>query len=444
VELGFPGPFSAWRCCVAAARVDATTGGVKAPPTAPPAPPAGRRTALSQLGGDVELWGEEALAEALNDAFNVDATETAALADVHGFHSYPARMHPDTAQRLIARLSESGQVVLDPFCGSGTVLVEGRRLGRRSLGYDVNPLSRELTWLKTLGPDDAWLAQLAEGAARVAAHADERRQRKAGATQRYPDVDREQFAPHVLLELDGLRDGIQKTAAPELRRALFLVLSALLTKVSQKGGDSSVHATEKRVAPGFPSRFLVKKTSELCRQLAEYRGTLPADAPAAGCTLGDARKLPGLAAGSVTLVVTSPPYPGVYDYLAHHDDRLRWLGLPTRDFEKLEIGSRRELSSESFGPALALWERDLGATLSALARGLTQSGRIVLLIADSTLAGKPLYAERVVEKAAPGAGLELLARASQARPHFHGATRDAFVKKPRREHLLALGKPQRD
>ncbi len=411
---------------------------------APPAAPKGRRTALSQLGGAVELWGDAALSAALHEAFDVVATETAELADVHGFHSYPARMHPETAQRLIAQLSAPGQTVLDPFCGSGTVLVEARRLGRHGLGYDVNPLSRELCWLKTLGPDDEWLSALSAEAARVAAHADERRKQKAGATQRYGDVDREQFAAHVLLELDGLRDGIRASDNPELKRALFLVLSALLTKVSQKSGDSGARATEKRVAPGFPSRFFVKKTAELCRQLAEYRQSSPAGAPAAACTLGDARKLPGLAARSVTLVVSSPPYPGVYDYLTHHDDRLRWLGLPTRDFEELEIGSRRELSSESFGPALARWERDLGATLAALARGLSADGRIVLLIADSTLAGKPLYAERVVDKAAPTAGLTLLARASQARQHFHSGSREAFVKQPRREHLLALGLAQRN
>ncbi len=405
----------------------------------PPAPP-GRRTALSQLGGAVDVAGDPQLADTLRAAFDVVATETAELSDVHGFHSYPARMHPDTAQRLIARLSTPGQSVLDPFCGSGTVLVEARRLGRRGLGYDVNPLSRELSWLKTLAPSDDWIAALTEEADRVAAHADERRKRKAGATQRYADVDRAQFAAHVLLELDGLRDGLQKSALPEQQRALFLVLSALLTKVSQKSGDSTAHATEKRVAPGFPSRFFLKKTSELCRQLAEYRQSLPMEAPAAGCTLGDARKLPGLAPSSVALVVSSPPYPGVYDYLAHHDDRLRWLGLPSHDFEKLEIGSRRELSGESFGPALAVWERDLAATLTALGRGLAAGGQIVLLIADSTLAGKPLYADRVVEKAAPVVGLSVVARASQVRPHFHGGSRDAFVKKPRREHLLLLGK----
>lgn len=397
----------------------------------------GRRTALSQLGGAVDTWGEGA--EPLSRAFDVEATQTAELADVHGFHSYPARMHPLTAARLVEALSAPGQTVLDPFCGSGTVLVEARRFGRRGVGYDINPLSRELTWLKTLGPDDTWIAALATEAERIAAHADERRKRKAGATQRYGERDRAELAPHVLMELDSLRDGIQKTEAQEQRRALFLVLSALLTKVSKRAGDSAERETEKRIAPGFPARFFVKKAAELAQRLAEYRRALPESAPAAACTLGDARLLPGLAPRSVSLVVSSPPYPGVYDYVSHHDDRLRWLGLSSQQFEKLEIGSRRELGQESFGKALARWESDLGATLSALARSSTERGRIVLLIADSTLAGRALFAERVVEKLAPGSGLTLLGRASQARPHFHAQSRDAFAQKPRREHLLLLG-----
>jgi hypothetical protein len=131
----------------------------------------------------------------------------------------------------------------------------------------------------------------------------------------------------------------------------------------------------------------------------------------------------------------------VYDYVSHHDDRLRWLGLPARDFEQFEIGSRRELASEPFGAALARWERDLGLTLGALARVLRPQGSVVLLIADSTLAGRALFADRVVTKLAPSAGLELGARASQARPHFHAASREAFAQQPRREHLLLLRAP---
>src|SRR5262249_7300070 len=51
-------------------------------------------------------------------------------AHVHGFHVYPARMHPVTASRLVELTSIAGSKVLDPFCGSGTVLVQAM-LARR-------------------------------------------------------------------------------------------------------------------------------------------------------------------------------------------------------------------------------------------------------------------------------------------------------------------------
>ena len=44
----------------------------------------------------------------------------------HGLHPYPARMIPQIAARLLERYASPGDWVLDPFCGSGTVLVEAR------------------------------------------------------------------------------------------------------------------------------------------------------------------------------------------------------------------------------------------------------------------------------------------------------------------------------
>lgn len=398
-----------------------------------------RKTALRQLGGEIEVWPEASReTAALCSALDVPATETAQLADVHAFHSYPARMHPETAARLIAAWSRPSDLVLDPFCGSGTVLVEARRSGRRGLGYDVNPLSRELVWLKTLVPEREWRARLLDASERVAAHADERRARKAGATVRYSPAERELFAPHVLLELDGLRDGITREEDASLRRALSLVLSALLTKVSRKGGDTGEGTEQKSVAPGFAARFFKRKTHELAGQLERFAASLPARSPPAECVIGDARKPIGLRPQSVALVVSSPPYPGVYDYFQHHHTRLCWLGLASEPFERLEMGSRRALSDLPFARALALWENDLSQVLGALHRALTTSGRIALLIADSTLAGRAVHAERAVEAAGARAGLVLVARASQRRPHFHGASRGAFASRPRREHLLLL------
>ena len=68
---------------------------------------------------------------------------------VHGLHSYPAMMAPPIARRLISELTNKGETVLDPFCGSGTVLAEAVLLGRRTIGYDINPLALLIAKVKT-------------------------------------------------------------------------------------------------------------------------------------------------------------------------------------------------------------------------------------------------------------------------------------------------------
>src|SRR5688572_21117898 len=86
-----------------------------------------RRTALAQQGGQTWVAGDPALSALLAHALDVGEIDRDAL--THGFHSYPARMHRATAARLLQELKLSGARVLDPFCGSGTTLVEARAHG---------------------------------------------------------------------------------------------------------------------------------------------------------------------------------------------------------------------------------------------------------------------------------------------------------------------------
>ena len=67
----------------------------------------------------------------------------------HGLHPYPARMIPELAKYLIHRLSVEGDTILDPFCGSGTVLVESIVDKRNAIGVDVNPFALLLARVKT-------------------------------------------------------------------------------------------------------------------------------------------------------------------------------------------------------------------------------------------------------------------------------------------------------
>jgi DNA modification methylase len=67
----------------------------------------------------------------------------------HEFYRYPARFSPRFAAAAIEEFTSPGDVVLDPFVGGGTTLVEGMRLGRRTVGGDLNPLATFVSRVKT-------------------------------------------------------------------------------------------------------------------------------------------------------------------------------------------------------------------------------------------------------------------------------------------------------
>jgi len=67
----------------------------------------------------------------------------------HSFYRYPARFSPSFARQMILAFSKPGDLVLDPFMGGGTTLVEARALGRRAVGTDINSLGVFLAETKT-------------------------------------------------------------------------------------------------------------------------------------------------------------------------------------------------------------------------------------------------------------------------------------------------------
>ena len=410
-----------------------------------------QRRSLTHVGGAVQTAGDERVAAKLAEALDVapapeprrdgSADDDPDRAHVHGFHTYPARMHPTTAGRLIRAATAPDALVLDPFCGSGTVLVEAMIAGRRAAGTDLNPLAERLARLKTarLSPGDR--DALVAGARAVAAVADERRARRAGATRRYPPEDVELFDPHVLLELDSIRSAIAGLElSSSTREALALVLSSILVKLSRRASDTSAGASPRRLAAGYPARLFIRKAEELANRIAALENLVPPEVAPAHVALDDAARLRTIAASTVDAIVTSPPYVATYDYLEHHALRLRWLDLDTRPFASGEIGSRRRYAPLDAAGARDAWTRELGAALRAMSRVCRKGAPIALLLADSAVQGEALRADVLLGPIARDAGLVVVARASQTRPHFHGPTARAFQDAPRAEHAIALEK----
>lgn len=364
---------------------------------------------------------------------------------MHGFHAYPARAHPVTARRLVEAFCPPDGKVLDPFCGSGTILIEAMLAGRATVGIDLNPLAVMLARAKTFPRGEEKTAALVAAAKGAAEVATARRKAKTGAVKRLDQKDVSIFQPHVLLELDGIRHGIGK-APPETRPELSLVLSSILVKLSTKRGDTSDDEVEKRIGAGYPSKLFVKKTEELARRMAEFAAALPSPPPHARVFLDDATKLTKVKDGTIDAVITSPPYAVTYDYLAHHEMRMRWLDLDARGLAKGELGARRDYQKLTPNEAVRRWFDELTSLFRALARVTKPGANVVLLIADSATAPGPrgeasqrLPADEIVEEVAKrGRTFTGIARASQVRPHFHAATAAAFRDRPRREHALLL------
>lgn len=67
----------------------------------------------------------------------------------HDFYRYPARFSPLFVREAVKAFTRPGDLVLDPFCGGGTTVVEAIALGRRAAGMEVNSLAAFLAQTKT-------------------------------------------------------------------------------------------------------------------------------------------------------------------------------------------------------------------------------------------------------------------------------------------------------
>ena len=436
-----------------------------------------RKQAFSVFGGAVEKAGDSESATALAELLVPDPGLARAL--THGFHSYAGRMHPSTARVAIERFSQPGQDVLDPFCGSGTVLVEAMAVGRKAKGSDASPLAVIIARVRstTLGPEGR--ARLVESARQIAEEAAERaRKRQRPDIPVWASREKDRFFPHVALELYGLRALIGETKEDDVGRALRACLSSILVKF-MRGSDED---EARRIGRGVPSHFFASRAEELARGLEALERRTPAGTPAPEIHVADARNLSawgarrlcrrrtiagglarpseasgegaagggpkgganpsrapmsdGLAANGFDLILSSPPYAGTYDYAEHHDVRFLWLGLPRANLDRVQVGAR----DEGLGSAAQRWHQDRRRWLSEMARVVRRGAAIILQVGDGVVAGAPEDAASAVEDEARRLGLVPVARVSQARPPHDYRLRQIFAGRPRREHIVLLRK----
>jgi hypothetical protein len=386
------------------------------------------RRSLSQHGGELRLGGNREAAEALAAAFTRAARESPDRF-THAFHSYPARMHPSLAAEVFARFADPGELVLDPFAGSGTVPIEAMIAGLPSIGVDRSPLAVRLSRVKARvrGREERALLEATLG--EIARRSEERVRARVAVRAPLSREEASFYEGHVLKELAGLREEIFAcTDEGPVRELMLMVFSAIVLKFSRQESETREEVAPRRLRKGLVTEFFERKGLETVERSAALAAAVPRGAPAPRFHEGNALALDRvLGRERADLIFTSPPYGGVYDYRDHHARRYPWLGIDPAAISRDELGARRrhrELDD------LARWDDEVGAMLDAFARALTGEGRVVLMMGDALIGGELVPAERQIAALSRSVGLVPVAHASESRPAFRGA--------PREEHLIYL------
>ena len=393
-----------------------------------------------------------ALADALRGAHGDDLVIDSLT---HPLHTYPARMHPATARALVEICftveHAEPRLVFDPFCGSGTTLVEGRAAGLDVVGSDLNPLAVRISRAKLWAPDRKRLdAFRALGKKISAATFEEGKAARRSDYQARPlrvpaGVDaaaREEeigkwFSPHVRRELEFIAAAIDELREDDAEFAeLFAVcLSSILIKCSKRSSDTSSKEVKRNIGRGMPARWFGERVELLCEGLFDLH-----KAGASGSVRiieQDARET-GIAAGSVGAIISSPPYVGTYDYVDHHRLRLAFLGLPYEQFEKGEIGARRRFKGRA-KQATEVAYNDFRTWIDNAYKVLAPGGLMALMVGDSVAGVEPIWADELLRDLV-GSRFKALAWASQERDKLGGLEKRAFVDRAKREHLLLFEK----
>ncbi len=282
----------------------------------------------------------------------------------HCFHTYPAMMIPQIARKLLSQYGSEGGWLLDPYCGTGTSLVEASIFGMHSVGCDINPLVRLIAIAKltpiAIKTVDSELKKLNDILFQIEFGT------KKMSDAPIPDITNLDywFSKDVKKHLVYLLKLINSIEDEAVRNFIIVAFSETVREVSYTRTSAfKLHRMPVEKLETFnPDVFGIfrKKLHRNRQGLLQYiekRKNVEATVCNANTVVGEVPMPRPL--GGYNLVLTSPPYGDSQTTVAYGQfSRLssEWLGLPNaRKIDKLAMGgcrSKEALNNTPVSPAI--------------------------------------------------------------------------------------------
>lgn len=326
-------------------------------------------------------------------------------------HPYPARFIPELPALALQVLRPNGPVI-DPFCGSGTTLVEAMRRGHDAIGVDINPIACLISRVKTTPwrpADEPLLERHARALLTRATSGDAAVQR--ALCDEIPRVDHwfESWAQRLLAgAVSYVRD---LDDCDPWRDRVALAVSAATVRIGRQESDTRYAAVAKTIGPEGGLKAVEVTLRRLAAWLVANRDAVEDNAARVIC--GDSRQLSELADGSAAAAVFSPPYPNAYEYWLYHKYRMYWLGFDPIGVREAELGARPHYCKPN-GLTADDFEGQMFDVFKELHRVLRPNGSAVVIVGDSQIRGEEVNNADVLCRSSAQAGFEVLASTFRA------------------------------
>lgn len=283
----------------------------------------------------------------------------------HLIHPYPAKLICHIPYFFLNSdycCPEQG-TVLDPFCGSGTVLLEAILSGRNAYGADANPLARKISRVKTTLINDTNLYRVLDELLLEIS-------KDTNITIQCDDESLFWFPQETIVTIRKIITAIHKIKNHQVREFFEICISSIIKKVSYADprisvpvrvkadkfeSGSRLHANAIKHIEDISNLDVLKLFTNTCKSNIDRISTLSDACKGALATIcsEDARKLT-ISIGNdrliedetIDLILTSPPYAGAQKYIRASSLNLRWLRIA--DNQRIRNLKRQNIGREDY------------------------------------------------------------------------------------------------
>ncbi|MDP4152208.1 MAG: DNA methyltransferase [Bacillota bacterium] len=369
----------------------------------------------------------------------------------HDIHPYPAKFIPQLPETLIKLFSQCGEMIWDPFGGSGTTALEALLSNRQCISTDINPIGEIIGKAKTATLTQQDEIEIKKFIASISQYSSNEQYLKnyvlthqKEISIQIPDIPNinKWFSETVICELSFIKHQICTHLTQNITQTIAKAsLSKLITRVSNQESETRYSAKEKNVPALFTLKLFIKDLEEnlsKIKALSKLLGFKQSKFITTSVTENIVGLQKPIKNSEIDFVITSPPYPNAFDYHLYHRFRIFWLDGDPRTMEKAEIGSHLKYQKKHKG--FEEFEHEMLPVLENCYKALKAGKYAVFILGDAIFNGILYKTADHISKLAESIGFKTITIVD--RP-IHDTKRSvqSAARRAKNEQILVLKKP---